>query len=325
MKFSCINCGEEYTSNDAKYLDHNENGWWCDHCDHINYHSGATRPQYKLFLESSGVESTSINKPSVKLKKQMSPLRYPGGKSKVADFILSKINENQTKTFVSPYTGGGSVEFALLESGIVDSLIINDIDYALYCLYYCILNNHERLIEKIYNPASVELFTRCKHMIVNKDFNHDMLDIAYSYLINNRMSFSGIFNAGRQGGKNGSEKDMKSRWNPKSIEKRIREINKMKDRITLLNMDALELIEEYAQHDNTTLYIDPPYVKKGHQLYQNYYEENQHRELMSLLDSLYSQLPAADILVFYDDHEIFKSIGLQPQEILISRRFSIAN
>lgn len=325
MKFNCLNCGEEYVEEDAKYLDHNSDGWWCDYCEHLNYHAGVIRPQYKLFLESNGVESTTINKPLVKLKKQMSPLRYPGGKSKIADFVLDNLDQNQTKTFVSPYTGGGSVEFALLQAGVVESLVINDIDYALYCLYYCILNNHEELIDRIYNPTSFELFAKCKKLIVNEDFNHDKMDIAYAYLINNRMSFSGIFNAGRQGGKNGSESDMKSRWNPKSIEKRIREINKMRDKITLLNMDALKIIEEYSQNSNTTLYIDPPYVAKGSQLYQNYYEENQHRELMWLIDSLYSQLPAADILVFYDDHEIFEEIGLYSEEVRLSRRFSIAN
>ena len=41
----------------------------------------------------------------------LSPLRYPGGKAKVADFVQCLIKENALLdgTYVEPYVGGGSV------------------------------------------------------------------------------------------------------------------------------------------------------------------------------------------------------------------------
>ena len=43
----------------------------------------------------------------------LSPLRYPGGKAKVADFVQCLIKENALLdgTYVEPYVGGGSVHY----------------------------------------------------------------------------------------------------------------------------------------------------------------------------------------------------------------------
>ena len=45
----------------------------------------------------------------------LSPLRYPGGKAKVADFVQCLIKENALLdgTYVEPYVGGGSVALSL--------------------------------------------------------------------------------------------------------------------------------------------------------------------------------------------------------------------
>ena len=46
----------------------------------------------------------------------LSPLRYPGGKAKVVDFVQCLIKENALLdgTYVEPYVGGGSVALSLL-------------------------------------------------------------------------------------------------------------------------------------------------------------------------------------------------------------------
>ena len=60
----------------------------------------------------------------------LSPLRYPGGKAKVADFVQCLIKENALLdgTYVEPYVGGGSVALSLLFNEYVRDIYINDKD-----------------------------------------------------------------------------------------------------------------------------------------------------------------------------------------------------
>ena len=60
----------------------------------------------------------------------LSPLRYPGGKAKVADFVQCLIKENALLdgTYVEPYVGGGSVALSLLFNEYVSDIHINDKD-----------------------------------------------------------------------------------------------------------------------------------------------------------------------------------------------------
>lgn len=56
----------------------------------------------------------------------LSPLRYPGGKAKVADFVQCLIKENALLdgTYVEPYVGGGSVALSLLFNEYVRDIYI---------------------------------------------------------------------------------------------------------------------------------------------------------------------------------------------------------
>ena len=56
----------------------------------------------------------------------LSPLRYPGGKAKVADFVQCLLKENALLdgTYVEPYVGGGSVALSLLFNEYVSDIYI---------------------------------------------------------------------------------------------------------------------------------------------------------------------------------------------------------
>ena len=54
-----------------------------------------------------------------------SPLRYPGGKNKLAKFIALICMENNINgTYIEPYAGGASVALHLLINGHVKEIII---------------------------------------------------------------------------------------------------------------------------------------------------------------------------------------------------------
>ena len=50
-----------------------------------------------------------------------SPLRYPGGKGKLAPFIATmiEIHGHRGGTYIEPFAGGAAVALELLEKGIV--------------------------------------------------------------------------------------------------------------------------------------------------------------------------------------------------------------
>jgi DNA adenine methylase len=84
-----------------------------------------------------------------RFNKRLSPLCYPGGKSKVIDQLYTPLNKDKCDVLVSPFTGGGSFEFAMLHNGLVRRLHLNDLDFCLFSLWWMILYMPSELIHRI--------------------------------------------------------------------------------------------------------------------------------------------------------------------------------
>ena len=82
-----------------------------------------------------------------------SPLRYPGGKTRLANFLTSAIEknffENEKIVLVEPYAGGAGASLKLLFSGKVDRIIINDLDKAIFAFWKIAVTDTDFLINKI--------------------------------------------------------------------------------------------------------------------------------------------------------------------------------
>lgn len=74
-----------------------------------------------------------------------SPLRYPGGKGKLAPFMkqLFRYNNLCDGTYVEPYAGGSAVALSMLLKGYAWNIIINDIDPLIYTFWWSVLNDTE--------------------------------------------------------------------------------------------------------------------------------------------------------------------------------------
>lgn len=277
---------------------------------------------YTVLLENKDTKTNRKIRSKTHLKKQVSPLRYPGGKSKVLDLLSLYLHEDK-KTFIDVYCGGGSVGLSLLLSGMVDHLVMNDLDKGVYALFHVILTSPKELIAKIRSVTpDRELFFRYQQMIKNNYEGYSELECAFGFLLVNRLAFSGIWNAN-------PTSNLLQRWNPKVLEKRIWNIWEKREQITLLNEDALKVIEEYYWDESCTLFIDPPYyVAWDKKLYHHCYQEEEHQKLADLLNTLVCGMPAhADILVTYDNHpfiaKLYQEAGFANVET-ISRNYSIA-
>lgn len=80
-----------------------------------------------------------------------SPLRYPGGKSRLAGFIrlvIQNLNIDDC-TYVEPFAGGAGVALSLLLDGTVNRVVINDYDKAVYSFWRAVKNEPAELIKRI--------------------------------------------------------------------------------------------------------------------------------------------------------------------------------
>lgn len=231
-----------------------------------------------------------------------SPLRYPGGKGKVARFVadLLRTNELVGGTYVEPYAGGAAVAWELLLTGLVRRIEINDISRPIFAFWSSVLNNTDSLCRKIVDtPVNVDSWAAAK-----KRFDHsadqDDLALGFAMFFLNRTNRSGILNGGPIGGRSQTGPwKIDARYSKLELISRIERIAAVASRVSLTNMDAVELLKEReASWDKRTLvYLDPPYYVKGGQLYYDFYRPSDHEEVAQSV----RKLERCHWLVSYDD------------------------
>ena len=245
-----------------------------------------------------------------------SPLRYPGGKGKLAPFMEYMISNLELRggTYIEPFAGGAGIALYLLFNDVVSHIVINDYDKAVASFWRAILTENERFIEKIMNiSVTIEEWENQKKILTTSTKYSFDLGFATFYL--NRTNRSGIINGGPIGGKRQEgEWKLNARFNREALAERIKEIGKRKKDITIYNKDVNSLISKYVPKfgKNTFIYFDPPYYEKGKQLYMNYFSLNDHKRIKELIRNkvdcfwtiTYDDVP--EIIKIYDGYEIRK-------------------
>lgn len=320
--YTCSFCG--FSSTVLDDFEHDTYGFECPDCISYNYYnevSEEVRHNFRLLLEKVDNSSLSSSLPSFKptFPTRVSPLRYPGGKSKMVGQIYARTRKENMIHFAEPFAGGASVGLSLLLSGNIQELYLNELDYGIYSLFWTIKNNPEYLLQKIssFLPTKEAYYSAQK--AVFSDYNGLSKENAgWIALVVNRLSFSGICKANCMS-------NPAARWNASTLTKRIRSIAAVSEHIHISNMDACSFIEEFYWNPNSTIFIDPPYYKKGKALYNKYYSEADHQALSYLLDELYRGMPGADMIVTYDNCNFIQSIYEYPLKEVVSRIYCIAN
>ena len=213
-----------------------------------------------------------------------SPLRYPGGKGKVADYFKQIFKDNQLYDgiYVEPYAGGASIALSLLFNQYASRIIINDIDRSIFAFWHSVLNETENLCRLIIDaPLTLDTWQRQREIQKEKD-SQNLLALGFSTFFLNRTNRSGILNAGLIGGLQQSGKwKMDARFEKKELVFRIERIAEYADSITISNLDAVELVKSLRNSlpAKSIFYFDPPYYIKGKDLYLNFYSPEDHQKI----------------------------------------------
>jgi len=220
-----------------------------------------------------------------------SPLRYPGGNGRLSDYIelLFKGNCLNGGHYVEPYAGGASIALSLLINEYASVAHINDFDYSVFCFWDSIINKPDKFCKKIWDTSiTVDEWKRQKY-IQNHKQEFDSLEVGFSTLFLNRTNRSGILKGGIIGGleQHGQWK-IDARFNKTDLAKRIKRVSLYKNRIKLYNQDAVGLIPQIAAElpSNSLIYFDPPYYKKGRDLYINFYKHEDHEKIFNVINGL---------------------------------------
>lgn len=231
-----------------------------------------------------------------------SPLRYPGGKNCIYEFMKALLLENNLvgSDYAEPYAGGAGLALHLLIDGLVNTISINDLDYSIYAFWYAIKHYPDEMCEWI-EKISVNLSNWYKYKEIQKNKeNVDILDLAKSTFYLNRTNVSGVISGGPIGGMDQQGKyKINARFNKKDLINRILNISDISDKIYLYNIDGIEFINHIENNGkNNFIYLDPPYFNKGSYLYLNAFKISDHKSLSQKVSQL-----TCNWLVSYDNNE----------------------
>jgi len=250
-----------------------------------------------------------------------SPLRYPGGKGKVLNFVRMLFHENGLvgRDYVEPYAGGAAVALGLLFHEYVGKIWINDLDPAIYHFWNAVLHDSDEFISRI-GSVPLEFSEWEKQRAILVDRKSTGIDLGFACFYLNRTNRSGIVKGGIIGGKcqDGPYK-LDARFDREKLAARVRKIADRRDRIKLTGLDTAVLLTKIEGWSSTTpfVYLDPPYVVKGADLYRNSYTVDDHRAIATLM----SNRPGP-WLVSYDDVPLVSEIYGEFRSLFYSLSYS---
>ena len=190
---------------------------------------------------------------------------------------------------------------------LADHVILVEIDDQVAAVWEVIINRGEGLwlAEQI---ADFKLTAENVGGFLRRD-NLTPQERALQTIVRNRVNRGGILAEGAgklKFGENG--RGIRSRWYPATLRKRIIAIDAIRDRLSFVHGDGLEVMRQYGGNSEAVFFIDPPYTasekKPGSRLYTHW--QIDHAELFQLAARL-----TGDFLMTYDNVPEVKALADQ--------------
>jgi len=256
-----------------------------------------------------------------------SPLRYPGGKARLAGLLadLLALNELESCEYFEPFAGGAGAALALLNLEAVSRIHLNDADQRIHAFWKSCTSHSHRFAERILKiPVTIDEWRR-QCAICQTPSRYNQFDVGFAAFFMNRCNRSGVIDgAGPIGGyKQAGKWRLDVRFNRHELALRVLRIGKMRSKITVSNLDALEFLKRKlprgSNRKEVFVYLDPPYVQKGQRLYLNAYDKHDHGALNAYLHSQ-RWLPW---FASYDDAPTIRQLYATMQVCLLPIQYSL--
>lgn len=232
--------------------------------------------------------------------KALTPLRYPGGKSKVVKKLLSPLFPNDFNDYYEPFIGGGSIALYIAQMYPDKNIYINDINSYLINLYKTLKNNSEEYINQLHivrdnYPANDDNY---REKLFNDMYNflyksNNDLEKSIGYYVINKISFSGLTENSSP-----TKHNYKKLFNHKNIDT-LKVISYHMKNFIIHN----EVFETFMLNpkDNDFTVLDPPYMIESSNLYGKKGEDHKSFNHEKFLNSVLNL--KGKWLITYNDNE----------------------
>ena len=225
---------------------------------------------------------------------QRSPFRYPGGKTWLVPYARRWLRSQSlpVEELIEPFAGGGIVGLTAAFEWLAKRVTLVEIDPDVAAVWFAILGGDGPwLAQRI---TAFKLTAQSVRSILESQPGCTK-ERAFATIVRNRVQRGGILAPGAgllRKGENG--RGVASRWYPQTLARRILNIAEIRDRITFIEGDGLEYMDDHSQRSQVVHFIDPPYTAAARRLYR--YSEIDHCRLFSVAKGL-----AGDFLMTYDN------------------------
>lgn len=207
---------------------------------------------------------------------------YFGSKNRLATRIASMLPPHAA--WVEAFCGSAAVTLSKAPCNIE---VINDLDDQIVNLFRQLRTNSDELLRQIaLTPYAREEYRVAKH----EKPPRNGLEKARRFLVRSMMSVNGCAGSNHAGFsfsdsfQRGGREARVNRWY--QLPERLTEVVERLRSVRVEKMDALKLVENYADRPGTLLYLDPPYLTdRRHSYAKDANEEKFHEELLSISKS----------------------------------------
>lgn len=270
---------------------------------------GSMTKQKKLLSRPEFLEKAVLPRPvNVASVPHRSPFRYPGGKTWFVPTFRRWVAsmKHKPRVLVEPFAGGGIISLTALFENLVERVVMVELDDEVAAVWETIVNGDAEWL------ANRILEFRMTREDVEKELRKtpsNKREKAFQAILKNRTMHGGIMAEGSSFIKYGEDgKGIGSRWYPKTLARRLIDLNRVVHRIDFRHDDGLKVMTEFADREDVIFFIDPPYTaggkKSGKRLYK--YHQLDHGHLFNLCESL-----VGDFLMTYDDAEEVREMVLE--------------
>jgi DNA adenine methylase len=195
--------------------------------------------------------------------KQLSPFRYPGGKTWFVPYLRKWFSSlpNRPSEFIEPFVGGGSLASTVLSENLADHVTMVELDEQVIAVWQAIFQGHANSLAERIVTFDLTLENTLETLASEPQ---NVLDRAFQTILKNRVNRGGILAPGAgmiKEGENG--KGLRSRWYPETLSTRILTLAAHRDRVSVIHGDGITELENRSRSANVVALLDPPYTAGG--------------------------------------------------------------
>ena len=209
-----------------------------------------------------------------------SPFNYQGGKSNIAEWVISHFPANHRDLhYVEPFAGSLAVLFKKPRAQVES---VSDTNKNIYYFFKVLRDDYDALMHKLTNTINCENTVKECRDIYNGKKKVDNITRAWATYCYFRMSFGG------SGSSFGYQLDTPDRgcnyaFRFHTCRKRLHIFRERMKCVQVFNRPAQWFIDKFQKYNKTLMYLDPPYPETAQRAYKDKFDMDDFNKMLASL------------------------------------------